>query len=88
MSGVAPISKLGWEPWPRDLGVGFSFSSGNVRGDMQPAKGEDGLIGCRAVFWLGDRKHEPVLEVFEEDHWRCARASLEMLSSEGLIKRT
>lgn len=53
MSGVLRLPK-GWTAWPRELGVGFSFSRDDVKSDVDRDRNPDtGLIEWRSRTWVG-----------------------------------
>ncbi len=60
----------GFERWPRDNGLGFSLSVGEVRGELQPCLGDDGLVGWYGHLWRnGTTATEVIGEVWGSNHW-------------------
>ena len=74
------VKKQGWEPWPRDVGLGFSFKGGGLLADMQPEYG-DVLVVWRATVWAeGSSKADPLFTVVEDTHWECAAATKQRIN--------
>lgn len=65
-----------WMKWGRNVGLGYSFRHGNVRGELEPKRNlVTGLVEWEARLWLGRDRDNVVFRAWDPSPLRAAAAA-------------